>query len=303
MSSTDYSKPLAALLRESTHEAHELVARSPGAQLLLSGGLSKDEYTKYLMNLWHIYDTLERCLEKHATHPALEPTYNPTLLARASSLAADISFLLNVEESAWKSHPMHVALMAQRPRNLSAYVERIQALGDSSDPAPLLAHSYVRYLGDLSGGQTVRHVLAKAYDLDEASGSGISFYAFKELRSSNAASQGEMKRIKEWFREGINTAGNLGVETKASIIEEANTAFALNANLFTSITGNSRVAVTHDATDVNKGYTLSQVVSVILAVCIAHFLLVVGGFTGSRGYQKLIELEHWFTTLWARYHG
>lgn len=252
------------------------------------------------MNLWHIYDTLERCLERHATHPALEPTHNPILLARASSLAADISFLLNVEESAWKSHPMHVALMAQRPRNLSAYVQRIQELGDSSDPSPLLAHSYVRYLGDLSGGQTVRHILAKAYDLDEAAGSGISFYAFKELRSSNAASQGEMKRIKGWFREGVNTAGNLGVETKASIIEEAKTAFDLNANLLTSIT---RVAAIPETNDVNKGYTLFQIVPVILAVCLAHFLLVVGGFTGSRGYQKLIELEYWFSTLWARYHG
>lgn len=114
---------------------------------------------------------------------------------------------------------MHVALMAQRPWNLSAYVQRIQELGDSSDPAPLLAHSYVRYLGDLSGGQTVRYVVAKAYDLDETAGSGISYYAFKELRSSNAASQGEMKRIKEWFREGINTAGNLGVETKGSFMQ------------------------------------------------------------------------------------
>lgn len=104
--------------------------------------------------------------------------------------------------------------MATYPPALSDYVRRLEELSNSNDPSALLAHSYVRYLGDLSGGQTLRHTLAKAYDLDEASGMGISFYSFKELRSSKVASQGEMKRIKDWFREGMNTAGDRGVEVK-----------------------------------------------------------------------------------------
>lgn len=158
--------------------------------------------------------TLERALERHATHPTLEPTYNPTLLARTSSLTADISHLLDVDESSWKYHPIHINLMATYPPALSDYVRRLEELSNSNDPSALLAHSYVRYLGDLSGGQTLRHTLAKAYDLDEASGMGISFYSFKELRSSKVASQGEMKRIKDWFREGMNTAGDRGVEVK-----------------------------------------------------------------------------------------
>lgn len=56
MASIDYSKPLATLLREGTHEAHELVAKSEGAKLLLSGGMSKEEYVRYLMMLWHVYE-------------------------------------------------------------------------------------------------------------------------------------------------------------------------------------------------------------------------------------------------------
>lgn len=100
------------------------------------------------------------------------------------------------------------------PPQLTAYIARIEELSDSSDPTPLLAHSYVRYLGDLSGGQTIRRTLGKAYDLDEDVGLGLAFYAFKELRSAKPAGQGEMKRIKEWFREGMNTAGNLSVAVK-----------------------------------------------------------------------------------------
>jgi len=90
-------------------------------------------------------------------------------------------------------------------------VNRINSISDSSDPSALLAHSYVRYLGDLSGGQSIRRVIAKAYELDEMSGIGLEFYEFKELGGSRRASQGDMKKIKEWFREGMN----VGVHDKA----------------------------------------------------------------------------------------
>jgi heme oxygenase len=100
------------------------------------------------------------------------------------------------------------------PTSLTTYVSRIEELAGAADPSPLLAHSYVRYLGDLSGGQIIRHMIGKAYGLDVDAGLGLSFYAFKSLRSQKPANQGEMKRIKEWFREGMNMAGNLGVDVK-----------------------------------------------------------------------------------------
>lgn len=157
-----------------------------------------------------LHSAFERALERHATHLTLEPTYNPALLARAPALSADIAHLLDVTEAAWKTHPIHEELVASPPAALKAYVSRIEFVAASTDPSALLAHSYVRYMGDLSGGQTIRHTLAKAYGLDEAAGEGVSFYAFKELRSAKAANQGEMKRIKEWFREGMNKAGEQG---------------------------------------------------------------------------------------------
>jgi heme oxygenase len=146
----------------------------------------------------------ERALDRHSNHAVLEPIYNPTLLARAPSLSADISYLLEVPESSWKAHPMHRALMASPPPALTAYISRIEELSNNN-PTPLLAHAYVRYLGDLSGGQTIRHTIAKTYGLDESTGDGLSFYSFKELRSTKLANQGDMKRIKEWFRAGMNS--------------------------------------------------------------------------------------------------
>ncbi|KAG5644772.1 hypothetical protein DXG03_007680 [Asterophora parasitica] len=312
MSSIDFSVPLATLLRTSTYEAHELVAKSPGAMAMLSGRLRREEYVRYLIVLWHIYDAFEQALDRHATHPVLEPTYNPTLLARTPALASDISFLLQVEEFSWKTHPVYLQFLESKPKELVAYVDRIRELSDSADPAPLLAHSYVRYLGDLSGGQTIRRTLGKAYGLDEEVGQGLSFYAFKELRSAKLANQGEMKRIKDWFREGMNTAGERGVEVKAAVLNEANTAFALNTALFkvidTNTDSDTEVVEPSKETPIiveqsaslplkERSFPVSQVISLVIAVCLAHFILVTTGFSGEKGLNSLLDVGRWFATL------
>lgn len=307
----DYSQPLATLLKEGTHEAHDAVATSQGAKLLLSGSLAKAEYVRYLMMLWHVYSELEEALDKHATNPALEGTYNPTLLSRTQALSSDIAYLLDVEEASWQAHPVYTSLISPMPTSLANYVSRIRTLSASSDPSPLLAHAYVRYLGDLSGGQNMRHILAKSYELDEHEGSGISFYDFKELRGSGNAGLGEMKRIKEWYRSEMNKAGDIAPQCKPQIVSEASTAFRLNAGLFEELAiisideaestpPKEAPTVVFESTEKESGYAISSVVSVLAAVCIAHFVLVVGGFTGNSGYQKLVGVEEWFSNLWSQ---
>jgi hypothetical protein len=149
---------------------------------------------------------LETALEKYANLPALAGTYNPHLLGRSSPLSADIAHMLSVSESEWQSHPVHTALLADSPQPLTAYTSRLRTLADTQ-PALLLAHSYVRYLGDLSGGQFIKRRIAKAYGLDvEAeSGSGVEFYSFGSLEGARIGNMGDMKKVKEWFREGMDS--------------------------------------------------------------------------------------------------
>lgn len=52
----DLSQPLAILLREGTKQAHTEAETSQGARLLLGGKLPKDEYIRFLMMLWYIYE-------------------------------------------------------------------------------------------------------------------------------------------------------------------------------------------------------------------------------------------------------
>lgn len=166
-----------------------------------------------------VYRTLERGLDRHADHPTLAPTYNPSLLARASNIASDISYLLQTPENLWMAHPIHVELKATFPPALKAYVERLEYLLNSDDPSRLLAHAYVRYLGDLSGGQVIRRRVAKAYGLDlgedEGSGLGTKFYDFKQLGGSKSGNMGDFKKIKDWYREGMNQGAGDDVSKKS----------------------------------------------------------------------------------------
>ncbi|KAJ7867871.1 hypothetical protein B0H14DRAFT_2346791, partial [Mycena olivaceomarginata] len=219
-------------------------------------------------------------------------TYDPALLARAPPLSADIAHLLDMPESSWKAHSIHTQLLAEKPPALEAYTARIQAIADLPDPSALLAHSYVRYIGD---GQTIQRALAKAYGLT-LGGAGLSFYAFKELHSNMPASQSEMKRIRDWFRAGMNKGAGNNVEVKAAVMDEASRVFEFTSEIFKAVnieTANPKVV--YDADPRAPRMYFSSVLAIVIAVCVAHFLLTVGGFTGEKGYDKLVAVKGWLS--------
>ena len=49
-----------------------------------------------------------------------------------------------------------------------------------------------------------------------------------------------------------------------------------------------------------KTYSAISVIAFIAAFSIAHFALVIGGFTGSKGYAKLDALQQWLDGLLGR---
>jgi heme oxygenase (biliverdin-producing, ferredoxin) len=149
--------------------------------------------------------TLEQGLERHAAHPVLEPTYNPTLFSRIPSLSSDISILLDVPEPEWPSHPIHKSLLKSPPNVLSGYTFHLNKLAESSDPSLLLAHSYIRYLGDLSGGQVISRAISKAYGLDHPDKLGVMFYQFSRLGGGGPARNNkDVNELKDWFRKGMD---------------------------------------------------------------------------------------------------
>lgn len=52
----DYSQDVATLLRTGTAAAHEKAEHSEGAGWLVRGELDKEEYVRFLMMLYHVYE-------------------------------------------------------------------------------------------------------------------------------------------------------------------------------------------------------------------------------------------------------
>ena len=52
----DYSQDIATLLRLGTAAAHDKAEHSEGAGWLVRGELDKEEYVRFLMMLYHVYE-------------------------------------------------------------------------------------------------------------------------------------------------------------------------------------------------------------------------------------------------------
>jgi heme oxygenase len=172
---------------------------------LIRGELPLADYVALLRNLQAIYAELEGALRLHAGHPciALLPL---APLWRSTALARDLATL----DAGDAPRPLVFAT--------AKYTERLRAHA-ASDPALLVAHVYVRYLGDLSGGQVLARVLARTHALP--AGSGTAFYDF-------GASP---RALADALRAAIDDLP-LDERSRCSVIEEACTAFIGHVTLF-----------------------------------------------------------------------
>jgi len=151
--------------------------------------------------------------------------------------------------------------------------------------------------------------IRKAYDLVDEQ--GTRFYEFVVMGSEgqtnpSTAGMGEVKRIKEWFRSGIDAGVGNDVRMKEALLDEATRGFVLHRDIFDEIkapspkTENPAVwnrSVLLDTEPKNaKDLSVSSVLTFMLAVGLAHFVIVVGGLSGSRGYAKLEAMHAWITS-------
>ncbi|KAM0752072.1 heme oxygenase-like protein [Meredithblackwellia eburnea MCA 4105] len=211
---------------------------------LVSGQLPQTLHLRYLMLLHSVYTALETGLDTHSSHQLLCTTYQPALLARAPSLDADVAFFCGGSTEWKKESEVWSKIVEDKLESLRDYVGRLDELAKSeTDAYLLLAHSYVRYLGDLSGGQSIARIIRKNYHLP-ATGEGSQFYEFYLPTSTTptglpiSATLNETKEIKNWFRAGLDEAGERMTEQqRQNVVDEARRAFELNINLFASFEG------------------------------------------------------------------
>ena len=201
---------LSERLRIETRTAHTAAERSGIMQPLLRGTIDRAAYVRLLECLAPLYETLESGLENHAARPSLAFIELP-VLRRAARLRRDIATLRT---------PAMPAFVL--PPSAQSYVEWLRTIGRTS-PDLLLAHAYVRYLGDLSGGRILRGIVGKAL---QSGGEGLEFYQFPGIDDPD-----EFKRR---FRDGLD-AVELDASQRDRIVREALDSFARHQAMFTEL--------------------------------------------------------------------
>ncbi|WP_299402982.1 heme oxygenase (biliverdin-producing) [Acaryochloris sp. IP29b_bin.148] len=208
------SSLLAHRLKDGTKQAHSLAENAGFIRCFLKGAVEKTSYRQLLSDFYFVYTALEEEMVAQQHHPLLSHLYF-TELHRKSSLAKDLSYYWG---NAWQE-VITPSDAAQR------YVERIHAVA-IADPILLIAHSYTRYLGDLSGGQLLKKLAQRGMNLPP--GHGIAFYEFEDIQNPKA--------FKAKYRQALN---HLSLDESAitQIVDEANLAFQLNMALFQDVEG------------------------------------------------------------------
>ncbi len=206
---------LATKLREGTKKAHTMAENVGFVRCFLKGTVEKSSYRKLVASLYHVYSAMEMEMERLKDHPIVGKIYFPEL-NRKNSLERDLHYYFGAN---WREE------VIPSPAT-QAYVARIHEVAATA-PELLVAHSYTRYLGDLSGGQILKGIAVRAMNLQE--GEGTAFYHFEAISDEKAFKQLYRQRLDEL---GVDEA------TADRIVEEANAAFGMNMKLFQELEGN-----------------------------------------------------------------
>ncbi|MGQ0592492.1 MAG: biliverdin-producing heme oxygenase [Gammaproteobacteria bacterium] len=198
---------LTAAFRKRTGSLHAQAERSGIIRELLHGRASAFGYALYLRNLLPAYREMEQGLEQQRDAPGVGVIAQPALY-RARAIESDLVTLCG---QPWRAL---LPLLGAGER----YASRVKAAGEG-DGARLLAHAYVRYLGDLSGGQILGRLLGRSLGL----GSGTpSFHKFPDIA--------DLEGFKLAYRDAINRAAAAMIDVEP-VIEEAAVAFQLNMDV------------------------------------------------------------------------
>ncbi len=202
---------LSALLRERTRDAHAAAERAGIMVPLLRRTLSRAGYRTLLLNLLPIYEALEHALADPATPAPVRALALPGL-ARAERLRADIA-----GTDRWVDDGAPTRAL---PESI-AYATHLQVLRQRA-PLGLAAHAYLRYLGDLSGGQVLARIVRSAWGDDAP----VALYGFGDADVH--------ARLASGFRQALDAVARTAAEAEP-VVAEALDGFERHRRLFMAL--------------------------------------------------------------------
>lgn len=208
---------LALALRTRTAAAHESAEGSSFVADLLEGRACRRAFTALVAQQLVIYRALEETLHAHyLDHPLLRAV-DDRRLDRVAAIEADLTALVGEDFEVRLADGRLPILPATR-----AYADRLR---EQHTAEMLLAHHYVRYLGDLSGGQIIATLAHRHYGVPEEA---LHFYRFPGID--------KLKPYKDDYRAALDTI-ELTDDQRERVLLAAVEAFALNEAVFAALAG------------------------------------------------------------------
>ena len=175
-------------LRELTAEKHKDAERQAFVKELLGGSITEERYATFLYNLHPVYNVLE-------------------MFAIANGLLADIPEVRRAPkiqadyQELWKN-PTAPKLCPTVPKYMKYIKDEL-----ANDPDRLMAHLYVRHMGDLAGGQ----MIAKRVP---GSGTMYQFDNVDELKNKIRA------KLKDSMGDEANVAFDIAIDMMKDMMED-----------------------------------------------------------------------------------
>lgn len=205
-------EPLSAALRAETLRAHETAEGSDFMTRLMAGELDADAIADLTGQLWFIYEALERAVRTVSEAEPASAVADPRL-ERRDALENDLAQMLG---GTWRDKVRILPATA-------SYVSRLEELDQANCGLRVMAHHYVRYLGDISGGQVIAARLGALYGIDP---DALTFYNFAAI--------GKIPPYRHAYRSTLDSL-KLSEAERRALIDEAQSAFAYNSGVFAEL--------------------------------------------------------------------
>jgi heme oxygenase len=201
---------LSSLLREGTAEVHKNIEKSSFLKDLFKGKVSKEVYLRYLESFFYLYNELEYSVNLKLSDENIQKLYFPDL-HRTKALYLDLIYFGGASFN--PGPPSEKTIR---------YIDHIKKITEK-ETYKIISHLYVRYLGDLSGGQILGGMIRKIFSLEK--GFGDSFYSFPI---------GDVDHFKNTYRAQLDSL-DLEDFQKMELLEEAKLAFSYNGMMLSEL--------------------------------------------------------------------
>lgn len=199
---------LADQMKTATAPYHRRAEQTGIVRDILKKQVSQEAYILYIRNLYLIYTGLEKPLNPRSEGFKIISPFINRMIKRSEPLAQDLYNLSG--NNTWQNLPLLQSSLSYRKD-----IDQLR----TDEPVALLGHIYVRYLGDMNGGQVLHKLLSGSLKLPEEA---LNFYQYPAIH--------EIVSFRQDYRDLFNAA-KLNAYQRRKVIETAIRAFEFNISL------------------------------------------------------------------------